>query len=68
MNRMNFSPADLEPGIESQLIDLDAVPFTRLRDLDTEALRRSQRHVVERTRGLRARYRSGNASGGERID
>ncbi|OLF13556.1 hypothetical protein [Actinophytocola xanthii] len=65
---MNSSPADLEPGIESQLVDLSAVPFTRLRDLDTEALRRSQNHVVERTRGVRASYPSNEDGGGERID
>jgi hypothetical protein len=57
-----------EPGIESELIDLEAVPFTALRDVDDDDLRRSLRHVVERASNVRARYRSGNVSGGERID
>ncbi len=57
-----------EPGIESELIDLEAVPFTTLRDLDSEPLRKSLLHVVERTRGVRAPYKSTNGAGGERID
>ena len=56
------------PGIESELIDLDGVPFTKLHELGDEPLRQSIHHVVERTRHLRATYRSGNASGGERVD
>lgn len=69
MARMNSFSVDSEPGIESELMDLDAVPFTTLRDLDSDALRHSLHHVVERTRHLRARYRSDNkATAGERID
>ncbi|WP_254126327.1 hypothetical protein [Amycolatopsis sp. CA-230715] len=61
--------ASTEPDIESELIDLDAVPFTALRDLDSEAVRHSAHHVVERATHVRARYRSTNNSGaGERID
>ena len=63
---MNSSGA--EPGIESELIDLDGVPFTRLHELSGENLRQSMHRVVERTRLLHAPYRSSNASGGERID
>lgn len=63
-----MNAAGTEPGIESALIDLDAVPITALRDLDSEELRHSAHQVVERTRRLHARYRSSNASGGERID
>ncbi|RSM55299.1 hypothetical protein DMH03_34630 [Amycolatopsis sp. WAC 01376] len=67
---MSSFSASTEPDIESALIDLDAVSFSALRDLDGEAFRRSARHVVERTTHVRARYRSdnGGAGGGERID
>jgi hypothetical protein len=57
-----------EPGIESDLIDLDAIPFTKLREHDNDDLRRSLRHVVERANQVRARYKTSNAGGGERID
>ena len=56
------------PGIESELIDLDGVPFTKLRELGDEPLRRSMHRVVERTRHLRATYRSGTSNAGERVD
>ncbi len=65
---MNSFSVDSEPGIESDLMDLDTIPFTTLRELDSEALRHSLRHVVERTRHVRARYRSGTGGTGERID
>ncbi|WP_460392240.1 hypothetical protein [Actinophytocola sediminis] len=68
MDGMN-SFSDFEPGVESELIDLDTVPFTRLRELDSEPLRRSLCQVVERTRHVAASYRSADNSGaGERID
>jgi hypothetical protein len=60
-----------EPGIESELIDLDGVPFTKLRELTGEALNRSMSGVLERTQRVRARYRSGQGGGGgggERVD
>jgi hypothetical protein len=65
---MNSFSADIEPGFESELIDLADVPFTALRELDSEPLRRSLGHVVERTRQVRAAYRSGGTGAGERID
>ncbi|MFB9925958.1 hypothetical protein ACFORO_12735 [Amycolatopsis halotolerans] len=65
---MSSFSASTEPDIESALIDLDAVSFTALRELDSEAFRRSAHHVVERARHVHARYRSQNAGGGERID
>ncbi|MFJ8915256.1 hypothetical protein [Amycolatopsis sp. NPDC102389] len=66
---MSSFSADTEPDIESALLDLDAVSFTALRELDSEAFRHSARRVVERTTLVRARYRSGNnTGGGERID
>lgn len=57
-----------EPGVESELIDLDDVSFSRLRELEGAALRRSLAHVLERTASVRVRYSSQNASTGERID
>jgi hypothetical protein len=57
-----------EPGIESELIDLTAVPFATLRSLDGRALQGSMRHVVERAGQVRVTYRSNSATGGERID
>ena len=63
-----MNSSSTEPPIESELLDLDAIPFTKLRDLDGDELRRSTRHVVERTSLVRTRYRSSNDGGGERID
>lgn len=68
MDGMNSFSADTEPGVESELLDLDAVPFTTLRELDSEPLHRSLGQVVERTRRVAARYRSTTSSTGERID
>lgn len=64
----SLSAASIEPSIESELIDLDAVPFAALRDMDSDALRHSVDYVMERARHVRARYRSTNQGGGERID
>jgi len=55
-------------SIESELIDLGGVPFTKLRGFGSEAIQRSMHRVVERTGHLRAPYRSGGTSNGERID
>jgi hypothetical protein len=48
----NF-PMDAEPGVESQLVDLSAVPLAVLRNLDGTAMRRSLVHVVEQLRYTR---------------
>jgi FXSXX-COOH protein len=50
---MNSIPVDAEPDVESELVDLGAVPLTVLRELDHAALHRAMRRVVERTRALR---------------
>lgn len=63
-----MNSTDAEPGIESELIDLDGVPFTKLRELSGDTLRESMRRVVERTRHLRAPYRSSSSNAGERVD
>lgn len=45
---MNQFPADLESGIESELIDLSAISMTALRDLDGTLVERALRHVMQR--------------------
>jgi hypothetical protein len=62
---MNTFPRDVEPGVESQLVDLGAVPLAVLRELDGTAIRRSLLHVVEQTGYPRANADQGGA---ERID
>ncbi len=57
-----------EPGVVSDLLDLEAIPFTTLRDLEGEPLRTSMDHVVERASRVHARYPSGTNGGGERVD
>jgi hypothetical protein len=56
------------PGIESELIDLDEVPFAKLSELGGETFHQSMNRVVERTRHLRAPYRSSSGAAGERVD
>jgi hypothetical protein len=63
-----MSSSGSQPGIESKLIDVDRVPFTKLHELDGETLRDAVRHVVERTSLVRVVRRSGQSGGGERID
>lgn len=63
-----MNSAGTQPGFESELIDLDGVPFTRLREIGGDTLRQSMHRVVERTCHVRAPYRSSNAGGGERVD
>ncbi|WP_434446519.1 hypothetical protein [Lentzea sp. E54] len=63
-----MSSSGWEPDLESALLDLEGVPFTRVRELDGDLLRQSLRHVVERAGLVRAGYRSSSPSGGERID
>lgn len=63
-----MNSANTEPGLESELVELDGVPFTRLRQLGGEILRQSMIGVVARTEQVQVRYRSGNEGGGERVD
>jgi FXSXX-COOH protein len=46
---MDSFSADVETGIESELIDLDAVPMTALRELEDTVLRQALRHVMQQT-------------------
>jgi len=57
-----------EPGVVSDLLDLEGVPFTTMRDLEEEPLRASLRHVVDCTSRVIARYPSSGTGSGERID
>lgn len=50
---MNTCPRDVEPGVESQLVDLSEVSLAMLRELDGTAMRRSLVHVVEQARYAR---------------
>lgn len=58
-------PVAVEPTVESQLIDLGAVPLSVLRRLDGVILDRSLRHVVDKARHLMI---SADQGGAERID
>jgi FXSXX-COOH protein len=46
---MDLFSADLESGVESELVDLSAVSMTVLRELDDTVLRRALRHVMQQT-------------------
>jgi hypothetical protein len=63
---MNQFPVDMEPDIESELIDLDAISMAALRDLDGVIVERAMRHVMHRT--SHPQVTVGGGSDGERID
>lgn len=63
-----MNSANTEPGIESELVELDGVPFTSLRQVGGEVLRQSMIGVVARAERVQARYRSGSTTAGERVD
>lgn len=46
---MDSFSADMELGIESQLIDLSAVSMTVLRELDNTVFRQALQHVMQQT-------------------
>lgn len=50
---MDSLPKGVEPGVESLLVDLGAVPLALLRQLDGTALRRSLGHAVEQATYVR---------------
>jgi hypothetical protein len=60
---METYPRDVEPGLDSQLVDLSEVPLAVLRELDGAAMRRSLVHVMEK-----ARYTQVLAAQPNRID
>jgi hypothetical protein len=70
LDTMGMILDDAETGIESQLIDLTAIPFALLRRLDNFAVRHALHQVVAHTESVRALSRSGDGGGGggERID
>ncbi len=59
--------ADLEPGVESKLIDLDAVSMRVLRELDDAVLRQALRHVVQQTSHPQV-IRDASSQQAERVD
>jgi hypothetical protein len=61
---MGSLPREVEPGVESPLVDLGAIPLSVLRRLDDTALRRSLGHVVEQVSFVRV----SSDHGAERID
>ena len=63
-----MNSTNTEPGIESELVELEGVPFTRLRQVAGDRLRQSMIGVVARTEQVQARYRSTSDGGGERVD
>ncbi|MGW1680989.1 hypothetical protein [Saccharopolyspora sp. NPDC002376] len=64
---MAFFPVELGPGVSSELVDLGAVPLSKLRTLEDAALYRSLRHVVQQTADIGVTSQ-GNGGGGERVD
>jgi len=46
---MDSFSADMESGVESELVDLGAVSMTMLRELDGTVLRQALRHVMQQT-------------------
>jgi hypothetical protein len=68
LDTMGMTLDDNETSIESQLLDLTAIPFAQLRNLDNQAVRQALHHVVARTEDIRALSRSSANTGGERID
>ncbi|MGH3974579.1 MAG: hypothetical protein ACRDS9_14805 [Pseudonocardiaceae bacterium] len=46
---MDSFSADIETGVESELIDLGAVSMTTLRELDDTVFRQALRHVMQQT-------------------
>jgi len=59
---------DVEPGVESQLVDLSEVPLVVLRKLDGAAMHRSLVHVVEQARYTRVSLDNSGGGSAERID
>jgi FXSXX-COOH protein len=62
---MDSFSADVESGVESELIDLGAVSLTVLRELDDTVLRQALRHVMQQT--AHPQVTTGNGDGSARI-
>ncbi len=54
------------PEISSELLDLDSMPLSALRTLDSATLNRSSRHAVERTAHIPVTASS--SGGAKRVD
>jgi hypothetical protein len=67
---MSSLPDHSDTGVESQLLDLDAMPLMALRTMDHPVLRQAVHLVAERTGNSWSapRTRSNSGAQGERID
>ncbi len=64
---MDSFSAGMEPGLESELIDLGAVSMTALRELDDTMFRQALQHVMQETAHPRV-IASGSGGGTGRVD
>lgn len=64
---MDSFSAGMEPGLESELIDLGAVSMTALRELDDTMFRQALQHVMRQTAHPRVIASGGGGSTG-RVD
>jgi hypothetical protein len=62
---MTFFSVDAEPGVASELVDLETIPLSELRTLDHAELHRSLRHAVQRAADIVV---TESGSGAERVD
>lgn len=58
---MDSFSAGMEPGLESELVDLGAVSMTALRELDDTVFRQAMQHAIKQTSHPRV-----TAGGGDR--
>ncbi|MGH3782230.1 MAG: hypothetical protein ACRDRO_16845 [Pseudonocardiaceae bacterium] len=63
---MSQFSAEMESGIESELIDLGAISMRALREWDGTVVRRALRHVMRQA--SHPHVTAGGGSGGVRID
>lgn len=59
---MTFFSPETEPGIESTILDLDAVSLPELRTLDSQAIHQSMRHAVDQASHPRITHSGGGDS------
>ena len=62
---MDSFSANMESGVESELIDLGAVSMTALRELDDTVFRQALQHVMHQTTHPRV---TAGGGGSERVD
>jgi len=62
---MDSFSADMESGVESELIDLGAVSITTLRELDDTVFKKALQHVMQQTANPQV---TASGSEAERVD